>query len=116
MPEGTLGRDVGIFLKRHNLEVIPMAEFHDVYHVLFNYGTTIKDEACIQFVPLGNGRWSLPYVACTFVSAAFYPEYWKDFYRAFCTGKNANKFHDWDFQELLGAETEKIRRMIFEKE
>lgn len=115
LPEDTLGRDVSIFLKRYNLEVIPMAEFHDVCHVLFNYGTSIKDEACVQFVPLGNGRLSLPYLACTFISALFYPENWKDFYSAYCRGKKANKFHDWNFKELLETNTETIRKMIFDK-
>jgi hypothetical protein len=115
MPNGTLGKDLALFLIRHNLQIMPKAEFHDVYHVLFGYETNIRDEACIQFVPLGNGRYSLPYVACTFISAAFYPEYWEDFYAAYSRGRRANHFHDWDFEPLLMVKTEVVRKMIFDK-
>lgn len=115
MPEGTLGNDVYLFLTRHQLNIMPKAEWHDVYHVLFGYETNIRDEACIQFVPLGNGRWSAPYLACTLVSALFYPEFWGDFYAAYKKGKAANKFHNWDFEQLLQLPTAEVRRMIFEK-
>lgn len=116
MPDGTLGNDVGRFLTRHNLDIMPRAEWHDVYHVLFGYETNIRDEACIQFVPLGNGRFSVPYIACTLVSAVFYPEFWGDFYAAYMRGYNANKFHDWDFEQLLHLKTSEVRKMIFDKE
>lgn len=115
MPEGTLGNDIALFLKKHKLKLMPKAEFHDTYHVLFDYGTDIKEEACVQFVPLGNGKTSLPYLACTFVSALFYPEYWRDFYKAYQIGKKANTFHHWDFELLLHMETIQVRKMIFEK-
>ena len=96
-----------------NKRGLPRAEFHDVYHVLFEYGTNIRDEAMIQFVPLGNGRRSLPYVACTIVSAVFYPEFWGSFYEAFMRGRQANTFHNWDFEPLLTLPTAEVREMIF---
>ena len=113
MPPGSLGYDLAAFLSRYNLDIMPQAEWHDVYHVLFGYETNIRDEACIQFVPLGNGRWSVPHIACTLVSAAFYPEFWGDFYAAFKRGRGANKFHDWDFEPLLQLPTATVRKMIF---
>jgi len=113
LPQGSLGYDLAAFLTRHKLAIMPQAEWHDVYHVLFGYETNIRDEACIQFVPLGNGRWSLPYIACTLVSAAFYPEFWPDFYAAFQRGRSAHKFHDWDFEPLLALPTKEIRGRIF---
>jgi len=115
MPQGSLGNDVALFLDKYNLSVMPRAEWHDVYHVLFGYETNIRDEACIQFVPLGNGRWSVPYLACTLVSAAFYPEFWPDFYAAYQRGKAANQFHNWDFEPLLSLPTREVRNRIFEK-
>ena len=114
MPAGSLGNDLYLFLKKNNLQIMPKAEFHDVYHVLFNFETCIRDEACIQFVPLGNGRYSLPYIACTIVSVLFYPEFWGDFYKAFAMGRRANKFHNWNFESLLNHHTQDIRRMIFD--
>ena len=113
MPAGSLGYDLAAFLQRHDLRMMPKAEWHDVYHVLFGYETNIRDEACIQFVPLGNGRWSVPYISCTLVSALFYPEFWGDFYAAFQRGRAASKFHDWDFEPLLQLQTATVREMIF---
>jgi len=113
MPAGSLGNEVAAFLTRHQLAIMPRAEWHDVYHVVFGYETNIRDEACIQFVPLGNGRRSVPYLACTFVSAVFYPEFWGDFYAAYQRGRNAVRFHDWDFEPLLELPLEEIRRRIF---
>lgn len=115
MPAHSLGNDVARFLKRYELNIMPRAEWHDVYHVLFGYETNIRDEACIQFIPLGNGRWSLPYVACTLVSLLFYPEFRGDFYAAFKRGRSANRFHDWDFEPLLQLPTAEVRKMIFEQ-
>ena len=113
MPEGSLGNDVAAFLTRNNLQIMPKAEWHDVYHVLFGYDTNIRDEACIQFVPLGNGRWSLPYIACVLVTAVVWPEYWGDFYKAYERGRNAMKFHDLNFETLLKEPTRDVRKMIF---
>ena len=115
LPDSTLGKDVSNFLKANGLTIMPRAEVHDVYHVLFGYSTLMKEETCIQFVPLGNGRWSAPYVASTFVAAIFYPEYWGDFYEAYKCGKTANRFHDWDFETLLHKPTQEVRKMMFEK-
>lgn len=116
MPPGTLGNDVARFLIRHNVSLIPKVEWHDVYHVLLEYETNIKDELCIQFVPMGNGRWSVPHLACNLFSIVCYPEYWGDFYVAFMRGYNARKFHDWDFEQLLHLKTAELRKMIFDKE
>ncbi len=116
MPSKTLGHDLFLFLKEHELAIMPRAEFHDVYHVLFGYGTDIRGEALVQFVPLGNGKLSLPYVASTLMSALFYPEYWNDFRLAFRRGRQAKRFYDWDFEVLLGEETSELRRQIFGKE
>lgn len=113
MPAGSLGNDVANFLTSHNLKLMPKAEWHDVYHVLFGYETNMRDETCIQFVPVGNGRWSVPYIACVLVTAIVWPEYWGYYYEGFKRGKAAAKFHDWNFEPLLRMPTQQIRRMIF---
>lgn len=113
MNEGTLGKDLYLFLHSHGLEIMPRAEFHDVYHVLFEYETDMKSETMIQFVPMGNGRVSLPFIASTFVSALFYPENWNEYYLAYLKGKKAVKFHDWDFEKLLDRNTVELRKEIF---
>ena len=113
MPPKSLGNDLFLFLTEHNLILMPKIEFHDVYHVLFELDTDIKSETLLQFIPLGNGRRSLPFIASTLVSALFYPEHWNDFYSAFKRGQNAITFHNWDFEALLTRNTDVIRREVF---
>ncbi len=113
MGNGTLGNDLYNFLHSHGLEIMPRIEFHDVYHVLFEYETDMKSETMIQFVPIGNGRISLPFLISTFVSAVFYPENWNEYYLAYLRGKKAIQFHDWNFESLLAENTEELRKQIF---
>jgi ubiquinone biosynthesis protein Coq4 len=115
MPQGTLGYDLAQFLYKNEIALMPRAEFHDVYHVLFNYGTTMKEETCIQFIPFGNGRFSIPHIVTNTIALALYPESWGDFYNAFRKGRSANRFHDWDFELMLHMKTDDVRKMIFSK-
>jgi ubiquinone biosynthesis protein Coq4 len=114
MPEGTLGNDLAKFLEANDLQLMPKAEFHDVYHVLFQFNTTMRDETCLQFVPLGNGKRSLPYIISTLVATVFYPEHWEYFFTAYQKGRQASKFHHINFKDYLETSTAEVRRMIFE--
>lgn len=114
MQEGSLGNDLAKFLDANGLQLMPKAEFHDVYHVLFGFNTTMRDETCLQFVPLGNGKRSLPYIVSTLVAAVFYPEHWEYFYSAYKKGMNVNKFHDINFEQYLRMKTTEVRQIIFE--
>ncbi len=112
MPTGTLGKDLYNFLNANGLTLMPRAEFHDVHHVLFRFGTTMQDETTIQFVSLGNGRYTIPHIITNIVSVVFYPEHWGMYMDAFKLGRSANKFHDWDFETMLRIQTTEVRRMI----
>lgn len=113
MPSGSLGNDVYLFINEHEFELIPKAEFHDVYHVLLGYGTSIKHESMIQCLLVGNGRSTLPSLACTMVSVMFFPEHWGSFKNAYLIGREANVFHNWSFEELLLQSTSSLRDQIF---
>jgi hypothetical protein len=58
-PVGSLGKELGLFLKKNRLEPIAGAESHDLYHVLFNYPTSLKGEVALQFFLKGNGKNSI---------------------------------------------------------
>lgn len=74
--EGSLGHDIGKFLKDNGFSPLARAEFHDVYHILFQLNTTMKDETTIQFIVMGNGKLSAPNILSSLVALVFYPEYW----------------------------------------
>lgn len=113
MPAGSLGNDIYLYLAQNSFDLIPKAEFHDVYHVLLGYSSHMKDETCIQFVVMGNGRHSLPNILANAVSVFLYPEYWEDFKQAFLKGKRASTFHQLPFESLLMEETVSLRKRIF---
>ncbi len=114
-PENSLGKDLSNFLTTNNIQLMPKAEFHDVYHVLLGYSTSMREETCIQFVSMGNGKYSLPHLAANFTSLLFYPEYWGDFKQAFLRGRKAARFHDLDFENLLKMPTNRLRECLLHK-
>jgi len=110
---GTLGNAMYRFLDKHDLDLIPKAETHDVWHVLFGYTIEMKDEMSIQFVVLGNGRHSAPYLYSCLVAVLMYPEYWGSFYTAYQRGASAISFAHFNFEELLNEDLAALRKSIF---
>lgn len=111
-PENSLGKQLYRFLDQNEFELMPRIEFHDVHHVLFQLGTTMREETNIQFVVIGNGKRSLPNLIASVVCIVFYPEYWNEFRKAYQRGRNANKFHDLNFIELLNRDLDELQREL----
>lgn len=111
-PLNSLGHELYSFLKRNEFQLMPRAEFHDVFHVLFNYGISMREETAIQFVVLGNGKWSLPNVISSSVAIVFYPEYWGDYKKAYLYGKKAAHFYHLDFENLLNQDLVELRKSL----
>lgn len=114
-PEGSLGKDIYTFLDHTKLRLIPKVESHDVFHVLLGFETSIKEESCLQFTLFGNGKRSMPMLACTAVSLLLWPEHWGDFYRSYKMGQNAVRFHDLEFEKLLKMPTFRVRECLLQK-
>lgn len=112
-PEGILGHTLGKFYVTYGFEPYPKGERHDVFHVLLNYSTAVKDEAAMQFFLLGNGKPSLFTCGTAIVSGIFFPTQWAFYYRAFQRGKSARNISAWDFKTLLNENTEVLKQKIF---
>lgn len=110
--ENTVGHALAAFLDRHGFELIPRAEFHDVFHVLFGLETSMREETSLQFVVIGNGKWSLPNVASSAVAWVLYPENWTCYRDAFLRGKRARTFHDMPLERLLAEDLESVRARL----
>jgi ubiquinone biosynthesis protein Coq4 len=115
MPTNSLGYNIGIFLQSNHLEPIPIAERHDVFHVLLNYGTTVPEEAGMQFCIFGAGKRSASVLATMFLAIIFLPEHWKYFWAQYQSGKNYLPFYDLPFQHLLHAPAHELRANIFKR-
>ena len=114
-PEKTLGRRLGEFLEREQLELMPKMEDHDVFHVLLNFKTTIKDEVRMQFFLIGNGKKSLYAIATAFVGIMLQPKHFKAFHNAYKTGQKCLSAAKWDFQYLLHEPIELLQNQIFKR-
>lgn len=99
-PEGSIGKQLGLFLKNNQYTIQPQLEEHDVFHIITNSGTTVKEEIKMQFYLLGNGKRS-PFLFIVLAAGLFYPIYVYEFITSFKKGKKANQFYHLDFSKLL---------------
>ena len=114
-PLRSLGRELGDFLKREDLHLLPKLEDHDVMHVLMRYKTTVVDEARMQFFLLGNRKRSLYALVCALASVFLIPEYFRIFYREFQRGRHCAKVWAWDFRHLLHEPVDVLRQLLLKK-
>lgn len=114
LPDGSLGKDLYLFLERRNLPLLRHYARHDLKHVLLGYDTTDEGEACLQNFMLGNGRVSFPVLATVLYSFATMPEYWKKMRAAYRLGKKCSPVHRWPWNELLTQPTISLRKKIFD--
>ncbi|MES2592820.1 MAG: Coq4 family protein [Bacteroidota bacterium] len=114
-PEGTLGKALGESLREARLEPIAHAESHDVYHVLFDYSTTLKDEVGLQFFLLGNGKTSIAAIGVSIGAWFIFPLQWNYLKRSYKQGKKCSDISKLDLKALLHKDLDKIKISLFEK-
>ncbi len=115
MPAHSLGYGIGKFLQADNLEPIPRAERHDVFHVLLQYGTTVREEAGMQFCILGAGKHSPSVLSTIALAIVFLPEHWTYFYNQYSKGKNYLQFYKLPFQHLLDSNLHNMQSTILKR-
>jgi ubiquinone biosynthesis protein Coq4 len=113
--QGTLGRELHIFLKDEQLQPVPKIERHDAFHILFGFATTLNDEAAMQYFLVGNGKISPFGLATTIFTGLVMPDRWSDFSFHYKRGKAARSIANWDFKELLNENFEDLRSYIFNR-
>jgi ubiquinone biosynthesis protein Coq4 len=114
-PTDSFGKHLGLFLAKHNFELIPKGERHDAYHTLTGYKTEVEDEIALQYLCIGNGKKSLYAIGAAIFGSIILPEYYKFYYASFWIGKNANVFHHFDYRLLLHVSLQDLRASIFSK-
>lgn len=112
LPDGSLGRCLGLFLQANNLHLIPILENHDVFHVLLEYEPHVIAESQMQFCLLGNGKRSLYAIGTALIAAIAFPEFWGSFKQAYKRGKNIRPVHRWYFEYLLEEPLDEMKAFI----
>ncbi len=115
-PAGTLGNELGRFLKTEHLEPVDRVERHDAFHILLDFTTRVPDEAAMQFFLLGNGKVSPFTLGTALFSAAILPEHTRNFYLQFQRGRSFRSIARWDFKKLLPENFQDLKRYIFRTE
>lgn len=108
-PEETLGFHLGCFLLKHNFDIQPKLEDHDVIHVLTNTGISVPEEIGMQYYLYGNGKRSLYLYMVMLTGTLFYPSKIMYFKHQFFRGKSALQFHYLDYSKMLFAPVKTIQ-------
>lgn len=108
-PEGSLGHQLHQFYCREGFAPISKSEHHDVFHVLLEYNTGVKDETGMQFFLMGNGKRSPFTASCCFVSFLLFPEYRKYYLHEYRSGKSKPAFVHLHFKCKLGTQLQELR-------
>ena len=100
-PSGSLGRELANFLDHHNIDLIPKAERHDIFHMLTGYSISPEEETTMQFWLLGNRKFT-PYTIGTCIIGLFLiPENWSNYINAIKKGMQSPSISNWDFESML---------------
>lgn len=108
-PKGTLGQQLGVFLKTNDFHMEPKLESHDVFHVLTNTGTSVPEEISMQYYLFGNGKRSIYLLTVIILGTTLFPDYITSFAKAYQRGKKAYPFYQLNFFKMLQQPTEKIK-------
>lgn len=108
-PEESLGFHLGCFLLKHNFDIQPKLEDHDVIHVLTNTGISVLEEIGMQYYLHGNGKRSLYLYMVLLTGTIFYPTKIKFFTQQFQRGKDALQFHYLDYSKMLFVPVKKLQ-------
>lgn len=113
--EGTLGNALGRFYALHGFDVMPKLENHDVFHVLTGTGVEIQDEVSMQFLLLGNGKFSLYLFGMIGLGSIIFPEFITYYIRSFQRGRSMDVFHHLEFRTLLNHSLTELQDSLLHK-
>ena len=114
-PEDSVGKKVGEFLKKENLEPIARAESHDVLHVLLDYTVHFKDEVAMQFFLRGNGNNSIASFLTSIGAWVILPTQWSYLKHSYTRGKNCADVSKLDFKAVLNENIDDVKAKLFIK-
>ncbi|MBA3971445.1 MAG: hypothetical protein H0X46_04765 [Bacteroidetes bacterium] len=110
--EGTLGKDLALYLKKMNFKLLPNYEQHDCKHIILQYEMDEAGEARMQFYFLGNKHYSIPVLSTCIICFFLMPEYWKQFIQDYKRGTTCKPFDKIDYNALVYMNTLDLRKQF----
>ncbi|MEO6305880.1 MAG: Coq4 family protein [Bacteroidia bacterium] len=111
-PNGTVGKTLGEFLKSNRLEPIARAESHDLYHILFDFSSSFKDEVALQFFLRGNGKNSIASFGTSIGAWCILPTQWSYLRASYERGKKCMDVAKLDLKAILFKDFEEVRATL----
>lgn len=112
-PSGTVGKTLGEFFNKNKLEPIAGAESHDLYHVLFDYSASFKDEVALQFFLRGNGKNSIASFSTSIGAWCILPTQWSYLRASYERGKKCRDISMLDLKSILFQNFNEVRATLF---
>jgi len=109
LSDGSLGKELALFIEANGLHLLKYYEKHDIKHVLFGYPSTEEGEVCLQFFMLGNGHVSFPVLITVIFGLLFMPEYYSLFIKAYKRGKRTPALKNVEWFDLVPQQLAAIR-------
>lgn len=111
LEDGTLGKDLALYLNKMNFKLLPNYEQHDCKHIILQYEMDEAGEARMQFYFLGNKHYSIPVISTCLITFFLMPEYWKQFYSEYQKGKQGKPFEAVDYNAIVLLKTNDLRKI-----
>ena len=111
LDEGTLWKDLAIYLNKMNFKLLLNYEQHDCKHIILQYEMDEAGEARMQFYFLGNRHYSIPVLSTCFITFFLMPEYWKQFKLDYQKGKKGKPFEEIDYNVIVLLKTNELRKI-----
>jgi ubiquinone biosynthesis protein Coq4 len=112
-PEGSIGKTLGEFLKKSNVEPLAGAEYHDVQHIVFDYSISFKDEVALQFFLHGNGKRSIASVSTMIGAWCLLPIHWKYLRASYVRGRRCKDISVLDSKTVLYQNVAQVKASLF---
>ncbi|MES2514680.1 MAG: Coq4 family protein, partial [Bacteroidota bacterium] len=112
-PEGSVGKELGKFLKKSGVEPLVGAEYHDLEHVLFDYSISFKDEVGLQFFLHGNGKKSFASVSTIMGAWFILPTQWKYLKNSYVKGKKCKDISKLNLKDLLNDNLNQVKASLY---
>ncbi len=106
---GTLGKDLATCLDKHDLNLVPKYESHDLKHVLLEYEMNAEGEIRLQAFMIGNGNYSIPSFAIFLFGAMLLPDLWFIFYSDFKKGRTTIPLSTWTIEKYAPRPIDQLR-------
>lgn len=111
LEDGTLGKDLVLYLNKMNFKLLPNYEQHDCKHIILQYEMDEAGEARMQFYFLGNKHYSIPVISTCIITFFLMPECWKQFYSEYQKGKRGKPFENIDYNSIVLLKTNDLRKI-----